>query len=128
MSNYDYNYDLSGVERNPHFERLNALLVWANAEGKYSDFNNSAILARPLDNVTKWDGVASDCLAIRCDHPSMLWKSEHYAYVQIQVTGRKDRQIPSYGNLYGRKVRVTFASEGEVRDGFVVNFELSKNE
>jgi len=126
MSNFNYDYSLSGVETNENFERINALLVWADENGRYSSYND-AILARPVnEEVTQWDGVDKDCLAIRCDHPSMLWKSEHYAYVQIKVTGRVDRRIPSYGDLYGRKVKVTF-QDGDVRDGFVVNFVNEEN-
>lgn len=119
MINYAYNF--SGVEVNPHFEKINSLLVWADERGRYADLNH-AILARPLDEtVTEWDGVPNDSLAIRCDGPSYMWKSEYYSYVQIKVTGRKDRKVPCHPGLYGRKVKVTF-SDGDVREGFAVQF------
>lgn len=127
MSNGNYDYPISGVENNENFERIDALLVWADESGSYNN-NTCAVLARPInEEVTQWDDVPADCVAMRCDGPSMMWKSEYYAYVQIKVTGRVDRRIPCYNGLYGRKVKVTFQSDGDVRDGFVVNFVKEEN-
>jgi len=127
MSNYHYDYPLSGIEDNPHFERINALLVWPDENGRWGNCkSNYGILARPVnEEVTRWDDVPADCVAFRCDNAS--WESEYYAYVQIKVTGRIDRRIPGSDGLYGRKVKVTFQSDGEIRDGFVVNYVQEEN-